>query len=124
MRRFTFDGEARALYFYFTNIPPGSVSETLPDVLVDVHLNNANEIVGFTVLDRDEDGERFDWTEKLQHIGSGHLDRGTIRYEFPSFTPVRTVRESCNVDVDEKDQVVGIEILFVERVLPPKEQPS
>jgi hypothetical protein len=122
--RFTFYDEDRAFYFYFTEIPPGGIKETFPDVLIDVNLNEANQIAGFSVLDRDEDGERFAWEDKVGHIGKGHLDRGSIRYEFPSFMPTRTIRETCNVDVGKNDQVVGVEILFVEGVLPPKKQPQ
>jgi len=117
--RVTFDAGARAFYFYFTEAPPGTVKETFVDVLVDVHLTAGDEIAGLTVLNQDEDGERLSWADKLEHIGDGHLDGEFVRVEFPSAERTRTLRWICNVDIDDRDQVMGIEILFAERVLPP-----
>lgn len=122
--RISYDAQARAFYFYFTDIRPGGVSETLPGILTEVELTDANRIAAFRLRDIDDFGETYFWGDKLHFVLREMLasyDQGYIKVSLTPSKVVKTLTSESNVDVDDEGQILGIEMLFADNILPPNE---
>jgi uncharacterized protein YuzE len=116
------DAEARALYLYFHAIRPGGIKDTIPGVLCELGLSESNQLSTLTIFDLDEADEVFPWTGRLQFVSLEPLaafDGRAIHLDF-SDDAVRTIQWDCNVDLDDSGQIVGVEVLFAEDIIPPR----
>jgi uncharacterized protein YuzE len=115
--RVTYDAIAHAMYLYFTDSWNGH-KVTLPGQVAEFDFDAAGQIIALRVYERDEDGETYFFGDKVKFA----LQNPNIRYgnesigiEFAPGQGKATVIWDCNVDLDDDDQIVGVEVLFSPR---------
>lgn len=97
--------------------------DTLSDIVIEVDLTETNRMVGFRLLDVDRFGDKYFWGDKLSYVLREPLaqyDDGCIKVRLMASNVERTLRWESNVDMDGKGQILGIEVLFAENILPPE----
>lgn len=116
--KITYDNEVDAMYIYFPPAGPQTVGRTDPHQELKVELDANNQLIAIQLLESSEFqlGHRLRYV--LQHPGAVYDEESrTLRVEFaPGIEVKRAVQWSANVDVNQEGQLVGIELLFGERL--------
>lgn len=102
------------MYVYFTDTWNGRLN-TLSAQIAQFDFGHDDQIIALRVYQNNEDGEACFFGDKLTFV-SGNTN---VRYEdeciaidFVARERKATTTWDCNVDLDEDEQIVGVEILF------------
>jgi uncharacterized protein YuzE len=112
--RVTYDPSAHAMYLYFTDTWKGH-KDTLPGQVAEFDFEDGGQIIALRVYERDEDGETCFFGDKLKFVltnANVRYDNECICIDFVEGKRKTTTTWDCNVDLDEDDQIVGVEVLF------------
>lgn len=116
--KITYDNEVAAMYIYLSPAGPQTAARTDPHQELKVELDANNQIIAIQLLEPSEFelGQRLKYA--LQHPGAVYDEEArTLRVEFaPGIEVKRAVQWSANIDMNQEGQLVGIELLFGERL--------
>jgi len=114
----TFDAQANAMYLSFGWIPPGGVMLTIPDFRTLLYFDEDGQWTRLDLLP----GEELDLSNCLAHIGAQDGVRykevtNTLTIQFQEDRSYRDVIPwEALVDFDQEGQLLGIELLFGDRL--------
>lgn len=114
----TFDAQANAMYLSFTWIPPGEAVFTIPDFRTLLYFDEDDQWTRLDLLPGDE----LDMSNCLAHIGAQDGVRyeeatNTLTIQFQEDRSYRgVVQWNALVDFDQEGQLLGIELLFGDRL--------
>jgi uncharacterized protein YuzE len=116
--KITYDNEIDAMYIYFPPTGPPAVGRTESHQELKVELDANNQIIALQLSETSEFqfGHRLKYA--LQAPGAAYDEEGsTLRVEFaPGIIAKRAVQWSANIDMNQEGRLVGIEVLFGERL--------
>lgn len=114
--RITYDDVASASYIYFTSIRPGGVASTVACQRIDIELDERHQITALKLFESDELRFQGKLDYVLKHPFTAYdLATGSLKIDFAGTPPTKIVPWEANIDLDDKDQVLGVELLFDNR---------
>lgn len=114
--KISYDVEANAGYIYFTSIGAGEAVETVTYINMSVELDNDNQIIKLTLSEPDECKfeNKLEYALLHPNIYFDELKKH-LQIVFAEDTqPVKSIDWEANIDLNNKGQILGVEILFAE----------
>ena len=116
--RITYDNEVDAMYIYFPPAGPEAVGRTESHQELKIEMDANNQIIALQLFESNEFQLGPSLRYALQNPEAVYDEEGrTLRVEFaPGIEAKRAVQWSANIDMNQEGQLVGIELLFGERL--------